>query len=174
MCVLSLSWNFFVSHDKYIKAVEQRATLIHRQYNRDWGTSYSRPPIDPYLTPPPVTKSWRRHWMYGYESASTLRVCVHHQTFASTLPSTPETTHKTHRCSQQPSRAEQTGGILRYLQRLCWSAYITFQLGKEELNYKVSLGRPRELGSTAPHWSQATKCKGLVGWKYGHRCHFCP
>jgi len=31
-------------------AVEQRATLIHRQYNRDWGTSYSRPPIDPYLT----------------------------------------------------------------------------------------------------------------------------
>ena len=34
------------------KAVEQRATLIHRQYNRDWGTSYSRPPIDPYLTSP--------------------------------------------------------------------------------------------------------------------------
>jgi len=25
---------------------------IHRQYNRDWGTSYSRPPIDPYLTSP--------------------------------------------------------------------------------------------------------------------------
>ena len=34
------------------KAVEQRATLIHRQYNRDCGTSYSRPPIDPYLTSP--------------------------------------------------------------------------------------------------------------------------
>jgi len=34
----------------HCKAVEQRATLIHRQYNRDWGTSYSRPPIDPYLT----------------------------------------------------------------------------------------------------------------------------
>ena len=30
----------------------RRATLIHRQYNRDWGTSYSRPPIDPYLTSP--------------------------------------------------------------------------------------------------------------------------
>ena len=30
----------------------QRATLIHRQYNRDWGTSYSRPPIYPYLTSP--------------------------------------------------------------------------------------------------------------------------
>ena len=26
--------------------------LIHRQYNRDWGTSYSRPPIHPYLTSP--------------------------------------------------------------------------------------------------------------------------
>jgi len=26
-----------------------------------WGTSYSRPPMDPYLTPPPVTISWRRH-----------------------------------------------------------------------------------------------------------------
>ena len=25
-----------------------------------WGTSYSRPPIDPYLTPP-GTKTWRRH-----------------------------------------------------------------------------------------------------------------
>ena len=23
-----------------------------QKYNRDWGTSYSRPPIDPYLTPP--------------------------------------------------------------------------------------------------------------------------
>ena len=46
----------------HCKAVELRATLIHRQYNRDWGTSYARPPIDPYLTPPPpVTKSWRRH-----------------------------------------------------------------------------------------------------------------
>ena len=30
----------------------RRSTLIHRQYNRDWGNSYSRPPIDPYLTSP--------------------------------------------------------------------------------------------------------------------------
>jgi len=30
----------------------RRATLIQRQYNRDWGTSYSRPTIDPYLTSP--------------------------------------------------------------------------------------------------------------------------
>ena len=36
----------------HCKAVEQRATLIHRQYNRDWGTSYCRPSIDPYFTSP--------------------------------------------------------------------------------------------------------------------------
>jgi len=52
MCVLSLSWNFFVSHAKYIARPSSRATLIHGQYNRDWGTSYSRPPTDPYLTSP--------------------------------------------------------------------------------------------------------------------------
>ena len=34
-----------------------------------WGTSYSRPPIDPYLTSP-VTKSWRRHWFTVY-----MRIC---------------------------------------------------------------------------------------------------
>ena len=50
-----------ITRQMHCKAVEQRATLIHRQYG-DWGTSYSRPPIDPYLTSPPVTKSWRRHW----------------------------------------------------------------------------------------------------------------
>ena len=50
-----------ITRQIHCKAVEQRATLIHRQYNRDWGTLYSRPPIDPYLTSPPVTKSWRRH-----------------------------------------------------------------------------------------------------------------
>jgi len=66
MCVLSLSWNFFVSHDKYIARLSSNVdNLIHRQYNRDWATSYSRPPKDPYLTsPPPVTKSWRRHWCW--------------------------------------------------------------------------------------------------------------
>ena len=47
ICVLWLSWNFFVSHDKFIAR-----PLIHRQYNRDWGTSYSRPPRDQYLTSP--------------------------------------------------------------------------------------------------------------------------
>ena len=41
-----------ITRQIHCKAVEQRATLIHRQYNRDWGTSYSRSPIDPYLTSP--------------------------------------------------------------------------------------------------------------------------
>jgi len=41
-----------ITRQMHCKAVEQRATLIHRQYNRDWGTSYSRPPIDPYLISP--------------------------------------------------------------------------------------------------------------------------
>ena len=41
-----------ITRQIHCKAVEQGATLIHRQYNRDWGTSYARPPIDPYLTPP--------------------------------------------------------------------------------------------------------------------------
>ena len=50
-----------ITRQIHCKAVEQRTTLIHRQYNRDWVTSYSRPPIDPYLIYPPVTKSWRRH-----------------------------------------------------------------------------------------------------------------
>jgi len=35
-----------------------------------WGTSYSRPPIDLYLTFPPVTKSWRRHWLNCYPSST--------------------------------------------------------------------------------------------------------
>jgi len=50
-----------ITRQIHCKAVEQRVTLIQRHYNRDWGTSYSRPPIDSYLTSPPVTKSWRRH-----------------------------------------------------------------------------------------------------------------
>ena len=41
-----------ITRQIHCKAVEQTATLIHRQYNRDWGTSYSRSPIDPYLTSP--------------------------------------------------------------------------------------------------------------------------
>jgi len=41
-----------ITRQIHCKAVKQRATLIHRQYNRDWGTSYSRPPIDPYLISP--------------------------------------------------------------------------------------------------------------------------
>jgi len=43
-----------ITRQIHCKAVEQIATLIHRQYNRDWGTSYSRPRIDPYLTSTPL------------------------------------------------------------------------------------------------------------------------
>ena len=59
MCVLSLSWNFFVSHDKY----RTPKFPVHCSKRVSfWRTSYSRPPIDPYLTSPPrVTISWRRH-----------------------------------------------------------------------------------------------------------------
>jgi len=45
-----------ITRQIHCKTVEQRATLILRQYNRDWGTSYCRPPIDPYLTSPPCYK----------------------------------------------------------------------------------------------------------------------
>ena len=41
-----------ITRQIHCKAVEERATLIHRQYNLDWGMSYSRPPMDPYLTSP--------------------------------------------------------------------------------------------------------------------------
>jgi len=41
-----------ITRQIHCKAVEQRVTLIHGQYNQDWGTSYCRPPIDPYLTSP--------------------------------------------------------------------------------------------------------------------------
>ena len=51
MCVLVMEL-LRITRQIHCKAVEQRATLIHRQYNRDWGTSYSRPPIHPYLTSP--------------------------------------------------------------------------------------------------------------------------
>jgi len=63
-----------ITRQIHCKAVEQRATLIHRQYNRDWGTLYSRPPIDPYLTSPchkilaePLAGSLK------YETATKLR-----------------------------------------------------------------------------------------------------
>ena len=52
MCAFIVMELLRITRQIHCKAVEQRATLIHRQYNRDWGTSYSRPPIDPYLTSP--------------------------------------------------------------------------------------------------------------------------
>jgi len=53
----------------------RRATLIHRQYNWDWGTSYSRPPIDPYLTFPLLQNpSSATVYSHGPVSVS-VRVC---------------------------------------------------------------------------------------------------
>ena len=52
MCAFIVMELLRITRKIHYKAVEQTATLIHRQYNRDWGTSYSRPPIDPYLTSP--------------------------------------------------------------------------------------------------------------------------
>ena len=53
VCAFTVMELHRITRQMHCKAVEQRATLIHRQY-RDWGTSYSRPPIDPYLTSPPL------------------------------------------------------------------------------------------------------------------------
>ena len=53
MCVLSLSRNFFVSHDKYIARPSIKEP--RRYTDNTTGTGdfvYSRPPIDPYLTSP--------------------------------------------------------------------------------------------------------------------------
>jgi len=52
VCAFIVMERLRITRQIHCKAVEQRATLIHRQYNRDWGTSYSRPPTDPYLTSP--------------------------------------------------------------------------------------------------------------------------
>jgi len=77
-----------ITRQMHCKAVEQRATLIHRQY-RDWGTSYSRPAIDPYLTSPPLqnpggatgqrttkqrTRVAHTLWAYYNCDTSTIRV----------------------------------------------------------------------------------------------------
>ena len=70
MCAFIVMELLRITRQIHCKAVEQRATLIHRQYNRGWGTSYSRPPIDPYLTSLPVTKSWRRHCVIGTTSGT--------------------------------------------------------------------------------------------------------
>ena len=56
MCTFIVTELLRITRQIHCKAVEQKATLIHRQYNRDWGTSYSGPTIDPYLTPPPSHK----------------------------------------------------------------------------------------------------------------------
>ena len=53
MCVLSLSWNFFVTHDKYIARPSSKEPRWYTDNTTGTGgTSYSKPPIDPYLTSP--------------------------------------------------------------------------------------------------------------------------
>ena len=54
MCVLSLSWNFFVSHDKYITRPSSKEPRWYT--DNTTGTGGLR------TLDPPVTKSWRRHW----------------------------------------------------------------------------------------------------------------
>ena len=58
MCVLSLSLNFFVSHDKYIARPSSKEPRWYTDNTSGLGTSYSRPPIDPYLTGW-IQRSWR-------------------------------------------------------------------------------------------------------------------
>jgi len=43
VCVFIVMEILRITRQIHCKAVEQRATLIHRQYNRDRGNSYSRP-----------------------------------------------------------------------------------------------------------------------------------
>ena len=52
MCAFIVMELLRITRQIHCTAAEQRATLIHRQYNRDWGTSYSRPPIYLYHTSP--------------------------------------------------------------------------------------------------------------------------
>ena len=62
MCVLSLSWNFCVSHDKYIARPSSKEPRWYT--DNTTGTGGLRT-LDPLYWPiphfPPVTKSWRRH-----------------------------------------------------------------------------------------------------------------
>jgi len=48
VCAFNVMELLRITRQIHCKAVEQRVTLIQRHYNRDWGTSYSGPPIDPY------------------------------------------------------------------------------------------------------------------------------
>ena len=86
MCAFIVVELIRITRQIHCKAVEQRATLIRRQYNRDWGTLYSRPPIDPYLTPPcykilaaPVVRDTAKPAVkrrYNKKAATTLSAAV--------------------------------------------------------------------------------------------------
>ena len=103
-----------ITRQIHCKAVEQRATLIHRQYNRDWGTSYSRPPVDPHLTSPllqnpggaTAPQYLTAHCTLGSETASQqhLRSAASHQL---TVPSHRRVTYGGRR-SLSPVRRRAT------------------------------------------------------------------
>jgi len=58
MCVLSLSWNFFVTHDKYIARPSSKEPRWYTDNTTRTGGLRTGGPIPHF---PPVTKSWRRH-----------------------------------------------------------------------------------------------------------------
>ena len=73
ICVLSLSWNFFVSHDKYIARPSSKEPRWY--IDNTTGTAGLRT-LDPYRPIPhfpPVTKSWRRHFM-SYSKDEKLQI----------------------------------------------------------------------------------------------------
>jgi len=59
MCVLSLYHTTNTLQGRRAKSHVDTQTI--QPGLGDFVGAYSRPPIDPYLTYPPVTKSWRRH-----------------------------------------------------------------------------------------------------------------
>jgi len=102
VCVFIVMEILRITRQIHCKAVEQRATLIHRQYNRDRGNSYSRPyrPIPHF--PPPCYKilaapllSSMLHLLRHRQESEVLQlarlcvcvcVCVHEHIYVITRP----------------------------------------------------------------------------------------
>ena len=54
MCVLSLSWNFSYHTTNTLQGRRAKIHVDTQTIQLGLGTSYSRPPINPYLTSPPL------------------------------------------------------------------------------------------------------------------------